>query len=605
LFRRELTSYILAMDNPCFHDDGGAWKSKCSVYAIDVGPTADNLRNQKRVMDPRLLQSASLKKEWGGWKLEFLPSVAYNKITTFVSAFLFATLITMAATGSLLYTLRNLRSNYTVEEDVTSESWTAEMLVSGEFRILNEPYRATLLNASSPDFQQLSTRISQQLNSLFQSSLIWEEFRSATVHGFSPGLLVRCNLVLQAKDSLTISKVGLSFLSGLKHLHGHLWLGPFSVDVQSIGFTANTEEVMWSQWSDWSECLEGPDGLVVRSRKRVCLSLSGLKLSRLEACQALSKNDSSDTETELCGPEPTATYTTSTQEASPSTLPLASSSTEKPLVMSSPKIVEANSSYTGTTTDSSSSVKESNLTEVSSSDVPIIQGDEPSQIRKCGECLPNEVCVALGDDLVPVCREMIDPSDPTGCGGHCKLNTEVCHRLQKGSYRCLDDSKCLDEEWRCGNNLCIPLVKRCDGHFNCYDHTDEFDCDCDLQTHFRCGKNFSCIPKSKRCDGIVDCWDAADESNCTIACLDSTQFTCNDSQCIPSKNFCDGFPDCKDHSDEPFGCGGVCKTHEWRCNNGRCILKKEVCNEFNDCGDNSDEIKCGTRPKRKSGQIAV
>lgn len=42
--------------------------------------------------------------------------------------------------------------------------------------------------------------------------------------------------------------------------------------------------------------------------------------------------------------------------------------------------------------------------------------------------------------------------------------------------RCIDDSKCLDTEWQCGNFLCIPLIKRCDGHFNCYDHTDEHNC---------------------------------------------------------------------------------------------------------------------------------
>jgi len=43
-------------------------------------------------------------------------------------------------------------------------------------------------------------------------------------------------------------------------------------------------------------------------------------------------------------------------------------------------------------------------------------------------------------------------------------------------FRCLDDSNCLPTEWRCSNQLCIPQAKRCDGHLNCYDHTDEYDC---------------------------------------------------------------------------------------------------------------------------------
>lgn len=35
---------------------------------------------------------------------------------------------------------------------------------------------------------------------------------------------------------------------------------------------------------------------------------------------------------------------------------------------------------------------------------------------------------------------------------------------------------CLDNEWACLNTLCIPLEKHCDGHMNCYDHSDEYNC---------------------------------------------------------------------------------------------------------------------------------
>ncbi|KAK3932896.1 Low-density lipoprotein receptor-related protein [Frankliniella fusca] len=220
-----------------------------------------------------------------------------------------------------------------------------------------------------------------------------------------------------------------------------------------------------------------------------------------------------------------------------------------------------------------------------------------SEPRYCDECLEGEVCVGLGEETVPRCRAVKDPLDPTGCGGLCKLNFEFCQRLDVDAFRCVDDSVCLPGEWRCGNQLCIPLVKRCDGHFNCYDHTDEHNCDCNLQTHFQCGNNTSCLPKSKRCDGVVDCWDAADELNCTktislSACPRQDQFTCSNGQCISHARFCDGFADCGDKSDEPFGCGGDCKNHEWKCGNGRCIRKRAVCNGADDCGDLSDEKEC-------------
>jgi hypothetical protein len=62
------------------------------------------------------------------------------------------------------------------------------------------------------------------------------------------------------------------------------------------------------------------------------------------------------------------------------------------------------------------------------------------------------------------------------------MDREICQRLDGdlegtgAARRCLDASQCLVDEWKCRNGLCIPEEKRCDGHFNCYDHTDEMDC---------------------------------------------------------------------------------------------------------------------------------
>ncbi|XP_061938474.1 uncharacterized protein LOC107994415 isoform X4 [Apis cerana] len=137
--------------------------------------------------------------------------------------------------------------------------------------------------------------------------------------------------------------------------------------------------------------------------------------------------------------------------------------------------------------------------------------------RYCDDCLPKEVCVALVDEEVPICRIPNDPKDPTGCAGFCLINKQKCHRLDTDAFRCVEmEHYCLDNEWACLNTLCIPLEKHCDGHMNCYDHSDEYNCDCDLQTHFQCGNETSCLPLERRCDGKIDCWDAADEINCTL-----------------------------------------------------------------------------------------
>ncbi|XP_015437376.1 PREDICTED: very low-density lipoprotein receptor-like [Dufourea novaeangliae] len=222
--------------------------------------------------------------------------------------------------------------------------------------------------------------------------------------------------------------------------------------------------------------------------------------------------------------------------------------------------------------------------------------------RYCDDCLNGEVCVALVDEDVPICRAGLDPEDPTGCAGFCLVNKQKCHRLDVDAFRCVEvEHYCLDDEWTCTNTLCIPSEKRCDGHMNCYDHSDEYNCVCDPETHFQCGNETSCLPLEKRCDGKIDCWDAADEINCTLgrnlgwSCPSENEFTCSNGQCILKARFCDGLPDCVDGSDEPSGCQGRCNKHEFTCQNSRCIAKGMKCNGIDDCGDGSDERHCKHR----------
>ncbi|KAK1124671.1 hypothetical protein K0M31_006042 [Melipona bicolor] len=222
--------------------------------------------------------------------------------------------------------------------------------------------------------------------------------------------------------------------------------------------------------------------------------------------------------------------------------------------------------------------------------------------RYCDDCLAEEVCVALVDEEVPICRIALDSKDPTGCAGFCLINKQRCHRLDVDAFRCVEvEHYCLDDEWTCLNTLCIPLEKHCDGHMNCYDHSDEYNCDCDLQTHFQCGNETSCLLLEKKCDGKIDCWDAADEINCTLglnlggSCPSENEFTCSNGQCILRARFCDSLPDCLDGSDEPHGCQGRCNKHEFTCQNNRCITKGMKCNGVDDCGDGTDERHCKNR----------
>ncbi|XP_029177489.1 uncharacterized protein LOC114945430 isoform X2 [Nylanderia fulva] len=232
----------------------------------------------------------------------------------------------------------------------------------------------------------------------------------------------------------------------------------------------------------------------------------------------------------------------------------------------------------------------------SSTSVSATTNASANATRYCDDCLENEVCVALVNEEVPMCKSPRDREDLTGCAGFCVINKQKCHRLDVDAFRCVEiEHYCLEDEWTCSNTLCIPLKKRCDGHMNCYDHSDEYNCDCNLETHFQCGNETSCLPLERRCDGKIDCWDATDEINCTLACPLDNQFTCNNGDCILKTRFCDGLSDCKDGSDEPHGCQGRCNKHEFTCQNGRCITKGMKCNGNDDCGDGTDERHCKDR----------
>ncbi|KAM4859286.1 low-density lipoprotein receptor-related protein 2 [Thomomys bottae] len=167
-----------------------------------------------------------------------------------------------------------------------------------------------------------------------------------------------------------------------------------------------------------------------------------------------------------------------------------------------------------------------------------------------------------------------------------------------------ENQTCSSSEFFCANNMppnrkCIPRLWVCDGDADCSDALDEqqnctrTSCSDD---EFTCG-NGLCIQQSFRCDRRNDCGDYSDEQGCSYPACPESHFTCQNARCIFKQFVCDGANDCGDESDElEHLCRTpepTCPPHQFKCDNGRCIEMRNVCNHMDDCTDNSDEKGCG------------
>lgn len=536
--------YKIGVDNPAYFDSECQSADRESAVATVV-TTPAKLKKQPWL---RL------------WKLSFIKSekVRQRRTLALMVIFIVILIVLVVAVGLAIYlSVRDMGWSWPTPEEMATdnqENWA----VAGKFRITNRVYTAELENPTSPPYIRLVAEILQSLDDMFLQSPLVRDYNTSEVVRFSRGsVIVDCHIFLNRPIDNIAQKIGLIFVRNLEFGHGTLPAGTLHVDIQTIQFvgirgviptvTPSTpiSDAAWSQWSEWSSCADSRgrcNPKSVQSRSRECRTMNGegTRLLNSVPCHEAGKSRKLEIKDCICEVTDLTTITIPT-----------------------------------TTT----------IRETTRTTQPLMQPRQP-----CSVCQNGDICLLAIGASAAYCVKPKDPMDPRGCGGWCSGIHELCRQLNKTVFQCIDDSECLEGEWKCANGLCVPSKRRCDGHFNCYDMTDEYNCECGTD-EFHCGNKTSCLPLSMRCNGYIDCWDGSDEINCTVACPEG-QYTCNDGQCIPNKYFCDRFIDCTDKSDEPEGCDASCSSRQYQCKNGRCINKMNYCNGLDDCGDRSDENDC-------------